>query len=210
MIQAKKQRKIITGYSSIFIQSQLQHGVAAQPCFSSTCYNDRSKQYTDQSTSLQIAILCLMFMEVYTMKNVMQGTQLQNPYAAYLQWLNCTYDLESEQRLEYEKYWRSMVFWSQVHRLKRCGDEKFIIQKLKLKMTFSLHYEYVFDFNDTYCTHTGSYLYIITINYKEYGELDDEINYLKQKHTKSYKTKIKFRSIYIWQICWAYLNYLQT
>jgi len=85
VIQAKKQRNTITGYSSIFIQSQLQHVVAPQPCFSSTCYNERSKHYTEQSTSLQITILCLMFMEVYTMKNVMHGTQLQNPYAAYLQ-----------------------------------------------------------------------------------------------------------------------------
>jgi len=49
--------------------------------------------------------------------------------------------------------------------LKRCGDEKFIVQKVELNMTFSLHYKYVFDFNDIYCTHIGSYLYIITINY---------------------------------------------
>ena len=75
----------MTGYSSIFIQPQLQNGVASLPCFSSTCHNERSKHYTDQPTSLQIAIFCLMFMEVYTMKNVMHGTQLQNPYAAYLQ-----------------------------------------------------------------------------------------------------------------------------
>lgn len=141
--------------------------VAPQPCFSSTCYNERSKHYTDQSTSLQITILCLMFMEVYTMKNIMHGTQLQNPYAAYLQWLNCPSDLEFG--------WTQAQIWkilekhglleTQVHRLKRCGDEKFIIQKLKLNMTFSLHYKYVFDFNDTYCTCTGSYLYIITMNY---------------------------------------------
>jgi len=82
VIQAKKTKKNNDWLFINIHSSQLQHGVASQPCFSSTCYNERSKHYTDQSTSLQITTLCLMFMEVYTMKN---GTQLQNPYAAYLQ-----------------------------------------------------------------------------------------------------------------------------
>jgi len=62
----------------------------------------------------------------------------------------------------WKKYWRSMVFWSQVHRLKRCRDEMFIIQKLKLNMTFPLHYELCFWFQ-WHLLYT--YWFIFTHNY---------------------------------------------
>lgn len=143
----------------------MQHGVASQPCFSSICYNERSNHYTDQSTSLQITTLCLMFMEVYTMKNLMHGTQLQNPYAAYLQWLICPFDLES--------VWTQAQIWkilekhglleSQVHRLKRCGDEKFIIQKAETQNDpfFTLWICFWFQWHLLY-----TYWFIFIHNYK--------------------------------------------